>query len=99
MSRFTGKLLMPQRIEDGVEVVVDIEAETLSIIAGDHFIGIWPLSDVGIRGEDDGFHLKMEGEEVVLVTKDEAGFALAVGIRSASPIMRRRISRGLDDPR
>lgn len=97
MSTFTGKLLMPDRIKIGVNVVVDVETDTLSIKAGEHVIGVWPRSEVGIRGEDDGFHLRMEGEEVVLVISNEADFALAVGMRAASPIMRRRISRGLDE--
>jgi hypothetical protein len=89
---------MANRVETGVDVIVDIVSETLSIKAGDQVLGTWPLSAVGIRGEDDGFHLRMEGEEVLLVTDDETGFAIAVGMRSASPIMRRRISRGLDHP-
>lgn len=99
MSSFTGKILMPDLVETGVSVIVDIEAETLSIRSGTNIIGTWPLSQIGIRGEDDGFHLRVEGEELVLVTTDEAGFALAVGMRSASPIMRRRISRSLNQPR
>lgn len=96
MGRFQGSLRLRDEDGPGLSVVIDLEGETLSIRSGESVIGTWPLSDVGIRGEDDGFHLRVDGEEVVVTTDDETGFALAVGLRSASPRMRRRIAAHLD---
>jgi hypothetical protein len=45
----------------------------------------------------DGFHLKVEGEELVLSTNDDVAFALAVGIRSTtSPRLNRQLAHARD---
>ena len=55
------------------------------------------MDEVKIKGEDDGFHMYVEGEELLVRTEDDARFALSIGLHSASPIMRRRISAGLHE--
>lgn len=96
MERFEGSLRMPEEHGPGLSVVLDLDQERMSIRAGSTQIGSWSMGDVGIRGEDDGFHLRVDGEEIVVTLEDEAGFARAVGLRSASPRMRRRIAARLD---
>lgn len=95
MAEFTGYLMLQDRERTAVRVTIDLNSEQLVIRAGASTVGAWDLSDVGVRGEDDGFHLRIEGEEVVLTTDDDPGFAQMIGLRSASPIMRRRISGSL----
>lgn len=99
MVEFTGQLRLPHESgrEPGLKVVVDLIDEKLEIRSGPSLIGSWPMSEVGIRGEDNGFHLRIEGEELILEMDDDPGFALAIGLHSASPIMRRRIMAALHE--
>ena len=99
MSRFEGSLRVVGEPGPGLEVVLDLDEERLLIRSTEHVLGEWHLSAIGIRGEDDGFHLVIEGEEVVVQPVDEAGFALAIGLQSATPRLRRRISAGLERAR
>ncbi len=96
-DEFIGRLLLRDRERTSVKVTIDIDQERLSLRVGSQLIGSWPLSEVGVRGEDDGFHLRIEGEEVVLTTDDDPGFAKSIGLHSASPILRRRIGGSLHE--
>jgi hypothetical protein len=98
MGAFAGSMRIAEDFQGPIRVIVDLDAERLSIRAGEVDIGSWPLAEVGVRGEDDGFHLRMEGEEVVLDPDDLLGFAKAIGLHSASPIMRRRLSGAMHEP-
>jgi hypothetical protein len=77
--------------DDGspLEVVIDLENERMLIRTQHTVLGEWSLNDVGIQSAHDGFHLRIEGEKVVLTTQDDAGFATEIGLRSASPRLRR----------
>ena len=89
MSRYEGSLKMEGEAGLGLDVVVDLEHERMLIRTRDSVIGEWSLKDVGVHSEHDGVHLRLEGEQVVLSTKDDAGFATEIGLRSASPRLRR----------
>ncbi len=54
-------------------------------------IGMWRVGDLGIRGKDDGFHMRAGGDEMIIDLSDDVGFALEVGLQSASPRLRRRM--------
>jgi len=77
---------------EALEVLVDLTDERLLVHTGSTVIGDWRLGELLIRGEDDGFHLRVEGEEVVVSTNDDVGLALELGLRSASPRLRRRMA-------
>jgi hypothetical protein len=79
------------------KVVVSLDEEELVLSAADGEIGRWQLSSVGINARPDGFHLKVEGEELVLRTSDDARFALAVGLQTAgSPRLVRAMAAARD---
>jgi len=40
----------------------------------------------------DGFHIRAEGEAIVLEVEDDAHFALDLGLKNAHPTLRRRMS-------
>ena len=40
----------------------------------------------------DGFHMRAEGEEIILDVTDDARFALDLGLRNAPPLLRHRMS-------
>jgi hypothetical protein len=93
--QFEGSLRMKGEKSPGVAVTIDLQRGRLAIHTPGGELGVWSLDDVGVRGEDDGFHLRVEGEEVVLTTSDDPGFALAIGLTAASPRLRRRIGAAL----
>lgn len=97
MAVFTGSLLLQDRERTRVAVTIDVEREQLTLRAGENHIGTWPLSAIGVRGLDDGFHLRIEGEEIVITTDDDPGFARSIGLQSASPILRRRMGGSLHE--
>ena len=97
MGHFKGSLRLPEDEPGrGVHVEIDLDNEQLTIrTEGGMEIGTWPLSEVGVHAEDDGFHLRMEGEYVVLQTEDDGRFALALGLAAGSPRLRRLMGAAL----
>lgn len=94
----TGSVRMAGDVGRGVEVQVHLEEETLTLVAaGGGELGTWPLSDVGIASKPDGFHLRLEGEEVVLRTDDDAHFALALGIATPTSRLARQMAKLRDE--
>jgi hypothetical protein len=50
-----------------------------------------------IQALPDGFHIRAEGEAIVLDVTDDAEFALELGLRNAHPALRRRMSALMRD--
>lgn len=90
-AEFSGYLRMTHVPGSGLRVVVDLDSEQVLIKTDTGVLGRWPIAEVGVRGEDDGFHLRIEGEEVVFETEADVAFANAIGLQSASPRLRRRM--------
>jgi hypothetical protein len=91
MGEFHGSFRMVYDGAPGMRVVIDLDQEQILIKSEAGVLGRWPMGDIGIRGEDDGFHLRIEGEEAVFASDDDVGFARAVGLQAASPRLRRRM--------
>ena len=88
---------MAGETQTGIRVEIHLDRETMSLVSPYGELGSWPLSGMGIASRVDGFHLKVEGEELVLSTSDDVAFALAVGIRSTtSPRLNRQLAHARD---
>ncbi len=92
MSRFRGAMRLKGDITAGIDVTVDLNADRMVLSSNNAMIGSWRLGDIGVRGEDDGLHFRIEGEEAIIHTDDDAGLALAIGLQSASPRLRRQMA-------
>ncbi|HEX2420099.1 MAG TPA: hypothetical protein VHL55_00740, partial [Acidimicrobiia bacterium] len=93
----TGTVRMAGETQTGIRVEIHLDKETMSLVSPYGVLGSWPLSRMGIASRVDGFHLKVEGEELVLSTNDDVAFALAVGIRSTtSPRLNRQLAHARD---
>jgi hypothetical protein len=97
MSTFNGEVKLLDETGHGVPVVIDLTDGRLTIGTESAEIGSWSLDEVRIHAEEDGFHLRAEGDEVVVVTEDDAGFAIELGMRSAPPLLRRQMAARLRD--
>lgn len=97
MSRFTASLRLAEETGPGIGVLIDLGDERIAIRAGDIEIGDWPLDAVRVSAAADGFRLQAEGEMIVLDVTEDAEFALELGLRSAPPLLRRRMAAHLRD--
>lgn len=97
-AQLTGSVKMAGEAGRGVSVDIHLGDETLTLrAAGGAEIGTWPLEQVGISSRPDGFHLRIEGEEVVLTTEDDARFALALGISTPTSRLARMMAKMRDE--
>ena len=92
MGTFEGSLKLPGEVGPGLRVVIDLSDDVISLRAGAGDIGSWRREQVRINALDDGFHLRAEGEEVILDVTDDARFALACGLTAGPPLLRRKMS-------
>ena len=93
----TGTVRILGEAESAIHVEIHLEDEELRLSSGHGELGRWPLSDIGVAAKLDGFHLRIEGEELIISTNDDARFALALGIRSSnSPRLNRMLAGALD---
>ena len=82
---------------DSIPVDIYVADEELRLVSQQGELGRWRLSDIGIAAKLDGFHLRVEGEELIVSTSDDAVFGLALGIRSSSSPRLSRLLAGARD--
>ncbi len=92
MPEFHGSLRLPGDDGPPLDVVIDLTDSRLHMTAGDAEIGDWSMDEVRIAALPDGFHLRAEGEEAILEIREDAAFALALGLRTAPPLLRRKMA-------
>lgn len=97
MSAYQGSLRMPGDDGPPLDVVIDLTEDRIRMSAGAAQIGDWPKSAVRVNALPDGFHLRAEGEEVILDITEDARFAIDLGLRSAPPHLRRKMSALMRD--
>ncbi|MGD2061653.1 MAG: hypothetical protein PVF87_12345 [Acidimicrobiia bacterium] len=80
--------------EDGapIPVVVDLTDNRLRMTIGSEEVADWTRDEMRIQALPDGFHIRAEGEAVVLDVSDDAKFALELGLRNAHPALRKRMA-------
>jgi hypothetical protein len=62
------------------------------MIIGEEEVAEWAREGMRIQALPDGFHIRAEGEAVVLDVTDDAKFALELGLRNAHPALRRKMA-------
>ncbi|HEY7563811.1 MAG TPA: hypothetical protein VIA81_02705 [Acidimicrobiia bacterium] len=93
----TGTVRMAGDHEAGIRVEIHLDEEELRLVSGYGELGRWPIDEVGVAANLDGFHLRIQGEELIVSTSDDARFALALGIRSSnSPRLNRLLANARD---
>ncbi|HEU4915580.1 MAG TPA: hypothetical protein VFV13_03365 [Acidimicrobiia bacterium] len=92
MTAYDAQLRLSGSDDAPIHVVVDLTDDRLTMTAGDIEVGDWARDQVRVSAMPDGFHVRAEGEEIILDVTDDAHFALDLGLRNAPPILRRRMS-------
>ncbi len=80
MTSFDGRLRLLGHTGFPLGVEVDLSGERLTVRAGDTEVADWSLDEITISALPDGFHIKAEGEEVVLNLIDAERFADEIGL-------------------
>jgi hypothetical protein len=97
VSVYDGVLRVDGVDEAPIRVMIDLSDDRLTMSAGDIQVADWPRDEIRVSALLDGFHIRAEGEEIVLDVTDDARFALDLGLRNAHPSLRQRMSALLRD--
>lgn len=92
MTAYDAKLSIEGETVPPMRVVVDLTDDRLTMTIGDEEVADWQRDTMRISALPDGFHIRAEGEAVVLNVEDDAHFALDLGLRNAHPTLRRKMS-------
>lgn len=83
-----GRVKMKDDPGRGTPVSVVLDGDRLAI----DLIGEWSQSELGITSLNEGFAIRAEGEEIVLVTDNDAALAEGLGMASLNPRLARRLA-------
>ncbi len=97
MSTYEGRLRIEGENDGGIEVEIDLADERIRVVAGDIEVANWSMDEVRISALVDGFHVRAGVEEAVLEVPDDGRFAIELGLRTAHPALRRRMSALMRD--
>lgn len=97
MAAYDGKLRIEGEPAQPMDVTIDLTGERMKVMAGDVEVADWSRSEFRVRALTDGFHVRAEGEEVVLDVREDARFAIELGLKSAHPVLRRRMAALMRD--
>ena len=92
MTAYDARLRLDGTDEAPISVLIDLTDDRLSMMAGEIEVGDWARNEIRVSAMPDGFHVRAEGEEIILDVTDDARFALDLGLRNAPPLLRRRMS-------
>lgn len=92
VSVYEGKLRIEGEQDAGIDVEIDLDGERMKVVAGDVEVADWALDDVRISALVDGFHIRAQGEAAVLDVREDGHFAIELGLRTAHPALRRKMS-------
>ncbi|HSJ85338.1 MAG TPA: hypothetical protein VLA91_16170 [Acidimicrobiia bacterium] len=92
MTAYDARLRLSWTEGEPIDVLIDLTEDRITMRSGDVEVADWALDEVGISPHLDGFHIRVEGEELILNVSEDARFALDLGLRDAPPLLRRRMS-------
>ncbi len=97
MTAFQGRLHIDGEGEAPISVEIDLSDERLRLSTGGVEVADWARDELRVTALTDGFHVRAEGELIVLDVIDDARFALELGLRTAHPLLRRKMSALMRD--
>ncbi len=82
MTSFDARLRLAGQPGLPLGVVVDLTGKQMSVMIDGEQLASWSLEDIEIAQNSDGFHIEVEGEEVILNVNEKVRFATEVRSRS-----------------
>ena len=97
MTAYDAVLRIEGENEAPVHVEIDLTDDRMTLTAGEVEVADWARNEMRVSALPDGFHIRAEGEAIVLHVEDDAHFALDLGLRTAHPVLRRKMAALLRD--
>lgn len=97
MTAYDARLQIEGEDNQPLPVVVDLTGDRLTMSINDQEVADWAKEEMRVEALPDGFHIRAEGEAIVLDVTDDAQFALELGLRNAHPALRRKMSALMRD--
>lgn len=97
MATYDARLQIEGDENQAMPVVVDLTDNRLHLKIGSEEVADWGREEMRIQALPDGFHIRAEGEAVILDVTEDARFALELGLKNAHPALRRRMSALMRD--
>ena len=97
MSSYEGLLSVLGDNGPALDVSIDLTDARFRLSSGDAQLGDWSMNEIRVNALPDGFHLRAEGEEVVITVTEDAEFAVELGLRTAPPHLRRKMAALMRD--
>jgi hypothetical protein len=85
MSSFDGRLRLPGQAKLPLAVEIDVSGERIRLTAGEETVADWPLDGLEVEARPDGFHFKVDDEQVILSVTDATKFAKELKLPSKPP--------------
>jgi len=82
MTSFDARLRLVGQPGLPLGVVVDLTGKQMSVSVDGRQLASWSLEDVDVALNPDGFHIEVEGEEVILNVNEKVRFATELKSRS-----------------
>jgi hypothetical protein len=76
----------------GVGVEVFVDQYRIRLVSGNELVGEWEKDRIGVKALNDGFAIKVEGEEFVLKTDSDVAVAEELGLMASTPRMARKVA-------
>lgn len=97
MTAYDARLQIEGEDNQPLPVVVDLTGDRLTMSINHEEVADWPKDEMRIQALPDGFHIRAEGESIILNVTDDARFALELGLRNAHPALRQKMSALMRD--
>jgi hypothetical protein len=87
MTSFDARLRLVGQPGLPLGVVVDLTGKQMSVLVDGQQLASWSLEDVEVAHNSDGFHIEVEGEEVILNVNEKVRFATELRSRGRRPTL------------
>jgi hypothetical protein len=98
MAAYDAQLRLSWTDDEPIHVLIDLTEDRFTMKSGGVEVADWQRDQIRVSPHLDGFHIRAEGEEIILDVTDDARFALDLGLRNAPPLLRRKMSALLRPP-
>ncbi|MGH3650012.1 MAG: hypothetical protein ACRDU9_04825 [Acidimicrobiia bacterium] len=92
MTAYEARLRIEGEDTGPLPVVLELTDDRLTMLIGDQEVAQWARDDMRISALPDGFHIRAEGESIILDVTEEARFAVELGLRNAHPALRQKMA-------
>ena len=97
MTSFDARLRLNGDTGLPLGVEIDLTDGHMKVRSGNQELADWNVDLIRVSAMQDGFHVRAEGEEVILNVTEDARFAIELGLRTAHPGLRRRMAALIRD--